>query len=242
MRTLGLMLVLSDCATVVPMQTASVVERGGLRVGGQLSTSVFCGDASQGPLLGLTRCTDYPDGIPLPELRVNGRYGLGSRFDVGVSAQALGQVLAPERVFQFGLTVDLKAELVRARTGAVTHVVSAGLLGGAALSGRFGLPLWAQLEWGVPLFYGLQLEHWEFVVGTSLSERRTVSRVGASVVLPPSSNARVGFTLGAFRRVPTSWGLQVGYLTDPARFSNGTIQVQFGWFFDLGSLLGTPGA
>ncbi len=28
--------------------------------------------------------------------------------------------------------------------------------------------------------------------------------------------------------------VQVGYLTDPARFSNGTIQLQFGWFFDLG--------
>ena len=86
----------------------------------------------------------------------------------------------------------------------------------------------------MPIFYGLQLERWEFVLGTSLSERRTFSRLAQSGVLPPTSTVRVGFTLGAFRRAPASWGLQVGYLTDPDRFSNGTIQVQFGWFFDLG--------
>ncbi len=234
MRTLACLLLLTGCATVVPMQTASVVDQGRLRVGGQLSASAFCGDPSQGPLLGLTRCTDYPDGIPLPELRVSGRYGLGSRFDVGLSAQALGQMLAPERIFQFGLTADVKGELMRATTGSVTHVVSTGLLGGASLSGRFGLPLWAQAEWGVPIFYGLQVSRWEFVVGTSLSERRTFSRLGLSEVLPPSSLVHVGFTLGAFRRAPSSWGLQVGYLTDPTRFANGTIQLQFGWFFDLG--------
>ncbi|MBE2250772.1 MAG: hypothetical protein IAE78_14645 [Myxococcus sp.] len=227
------LLTASACATVAPMQTASVVEQGRLRVGGQLSAAAFCGDVSQGPILGLTRCTEYPDGIPLPEVRANARYGLGSRFDVGLSAQAQGQVLAPERVFQFGLTTDLKGELLRLDQGRVTHVVSTGLLGGAALSGRFGLPLWAQLEWGVPVFYGLQLARWELVLGLSLSQRVLVSRVGLEPVLPAVPSVRAGVSLGVFRRDPASWALQLSYLVDPARASTGALQLQFGWFFDL---------
>ncbi|MDP1918120.1 MAG: hypothetical protein Q8L14_17880 [Myxococcales bacterium] len=224
----------SGCATVVPMQTASVVDKGRFRVGGQLSAAAYCGDLSGGVLLGLTRCTEYPDGVPLPELRANARYGLGSRFDVGLSAQAQGQVLAPERVFQFGLTTDVKGELLRVADGAITHVVSTGLLGGAALEGRFGLPLWAQLEWGVPMFYGVQLERWEFVLGLSLSQRIGFSKLGTAAPLPPVDSARGGITLGVFRRNPASWALQLSYLADPTRFATGSLQLQFGWFFDLG--------
>ena len=227
-------LVAAGCATVVPMQTASVVDKGRLRVGGQLSAAAYCGDLSGGLLLGLTRCTEYPDGIPLPELRANARYGLGSHFDVGLSAQAQRQVLAPERAFQFGLTSDVKGELLRVEQGGLSHVVSTGLLGGAALSGRFGLPLWAQLEWGVPLFYGLQLERWEFVLGLSLSQRVLFSRLGLESPLPPITSARGGITLGVFRRNPASWALQLSYVADPARFATGSLQLQFGWFFDLG--------
>ncbi len=235
-RALLVMLVLgaSGCATVVPMQTASVVEKGRLRVGGQLSAAAYCGDLSGGILLGLTRCTEYPDGVPVPELRANARYGLGSRFDVGLSAQAVGQVLAPERFFHFGLTSDVKGELLRVDQGALTHVVSTGLLGGAALSGRFGLPLWAQLDWGVPVFYGLQLERWEFVLGLALSQRLLVSRLGTAAPLPPVDSVRGGITLGIFRRNPASWALQLSYLADPTRFGTGSLQLQFGWFFDLG--------
>lgn len=234
-RTLLAMLVAcAGCATVVPMQTASVVDKGRLRVGGQLSAAAYCGDLSGGLLLGLARCTEYPDGIPIPELRANARYGLGARFDVGLSAQAQIQVVAPERIFQLGLTTDVKGELLRLEQGAFTHVVSTGLLGGGALSGRFGLPLWAQLEWGVPIFYGLQLERWEFVLGLSLSQRLLVSRLGADAALPPVNSARAGITLGVFRRNPASWALQLSYLADPARFATGALQLQFGWFFDLG--------
>jgi hypothetical protein len=214
------------------MQTASVVDPGRLRAGAQLSAAAFCGDAAQGPLIGLTRCTEYPDGIPLPELRLNGRYGFTRRFDVGVSAQALGQLIAPERAFQFGLTTDVKAELLRIPTAGPTHIVSTGLLGGAALAGRFGLPLWAQLEWGVPLFYGLSFERWEFVVGANLSQRALFARLGTDAARRPSDTWRLGLVLGLFRKNPVSWGIQLGYLTDPARFSTGAIQLQFGWFFE----------
>jgi hypothetical protein len=236
-RALLVMLALgaSHCATVVPMQTASVVERGRLRFGGQVSAAAYCGDLLGGILLGLSRCTEYPDGIPLPELRVNARYGLGSRFDLGVSAQVQGQVLAPERIFQFGLTLDVKGELLRIEQGVVSHIVSTGVLGGSALSGRFGLPLWGQLEWGVPVFYGVQLRQWEFVLGLSLSQRVLVSRLGIESLLPPVDSTRGGLTLGVFRRNPSSWALQLSYLSASERFSTGSLQLQFGWFFDVGS-------
>lgn len=221
-------LVAAGCTTVLPMQTASAVDRGRLRVGGQLSTSVFCGALSQGGL-GVTECTEYPDGIPLPELRANARYGLGHGFDVGASLQGEGTLFAPERAFQFGLTVDLKGELLRIATRGPTHILSVGLLGGGAFSGRFGLPLWPQVEWGVPLFYGLQFQHWEVVLSANASQRFI-----QSPNLSPSTNTvRTGFTLGLFHRDPAGFAVQVGYATDPARFSDGTIQLQFGLFFDL---------
>jgi hypothetical protein len=221
------------CATVVPMQTASVVAPGRARLAGSLTAAGYCGDLSGGVLLGLTRCTEYPDGVPLPELRASARFGLGAGFDVGLSAQAQGQVLAPERLLQLGLTADVKGEVLRISTAGPTHVFSTGLLGGTALSGRLGLPLWAQLEWGVPLFYGLQLERWEVVLGASLSQRLLLPRF-ATGELPAVSSVRAGLTVGLFRRNPASWALQLSYLTDPARFSTGTLQLQLGWFFDVG--------
>ncbi|MBL8918785.1 MAG: hypothetical protein JNJ54_08010 [Myxococcaceae bacterium] len=239
MRAALVLVMLTGCATVVPLQTASVVDRGQLRVGGQLSAAGFCGEL-RGGVLGLTRCTEYPDGIPLPEVRANGRLGLGAGFDVGVSAQAQGQLFAPERVFQFGLTTDLKGELLRVETSGPTHIVSTGLLGGGALAGRFGLPLWAQLEWGVPLFYGLQFTRWELVISASLSQRVLFPKLGAASALPPTDSVRAGFSFGVFRR-PASWALQLSYLVDPARLTAGALQLQFGWFFDLAPFGSPPG-
>jgi hypothetical protein len=232
MKALVLTLLATSCATVVPMQTASVVGRGALRVGGALSASAYCGRLSDGVLLGLARCTEYPDGIPLPELRVNGRVGLGDGVDVGASVQGLLQLLAPERAGQVGATIDVKGELLRVEGHGVNHIVSMGLLGGGAVAGRFGLPAWAQLEWGVPVFYGLQLDRWEFVLGASVSQRQLVS--GFAFARPLTfDSTRVGFTLGVFRRGPSAWAAQLGYLTDPARFTTGSTQVQFGWFWDV---------
>jgi hypothetical protein len=93
---------LAGCSTVVPMQTASAVDRGSARVGGQLAFSGYCG--SVGTELGGIDCTEYPDGLQLPKLRVNGRYGLGHGFDLGASLQAVTQLYAPERAFQLGLS------------------------------------------------------------------------------------------------------------------------------------------
>lgn len=229
MRALPITLVvLTGCSTITPLQTASVVDRGTLRVGGQLSATGFCGDFGGG-VLGLTKCTEYPDGIPLPELRANGRTGFARGFDVGLSIQAQGMLFAPARPFQLGLTADVKGELLRIATSGPTHLVSVGLLGGAATAGRLSLPLWTQVEWGVPIFYGLQFEHLELVASATISQRFTHS----PVVTPSTDTARVGFSLGVFKRNPAGIAFQLGYLTDPTRFSNGTLQVQVGLFFDV---------
>lgn len=147
----------SGCATVAPMQTASVVARAACasaassrrrRTAGTPPAASFSGSASAPSTPMAFHCLSSE---PTP--------GTASgRASTSASTQAQGRAaIAPERIFQFGLTTDVKGELLHVEDGALTHVVSTGLLGGAALSGRFGLPLWAQLEWGVPVFYGVQL-------------------------------------------------------------------------------------
>lgn len=220
---------LAGCATVVPMQTASVVDPGHLRAGGQVTVAGWCGAWADG-LIGAYNCTEFPDGVPMPELRLNGRYGLGHGLDIGASAQVAIQVMAPERALQVGLEVDVKLEVMRLPMArGPTHILSVGLLGGLALSGRFGLDTWAQAEWGVPLFYGLQFEKWEVVAGTQVSLRHTEAPgFGAS-----SRQHRVGFSLGLFRRQPSGFALQVSYLTRPEAFDSGVVQLQIGAFFDV---------
>ncbi len=221
---------LGGCATVVPLQTASVVPKGGTRLSGQLGAAAFCGVPSGGFTAVLT-CNQYPDGLPLPEARVNVRRGLGWSSDVGASLQVLGQVLAPEKVLQVGATFDVKRELLNLPSSpSLRHVLSLGVLGAGAVSGRVGLPLSGQAEWAVPLFYGLQTTRLEWVLGLSFSQRVAF---GGPPELVPQSALRLGATVGVFRREPVGWGVQLGYLTDPRRFGAGAIQVQFGWQWDL---------
>ncbi len=222
------------CATVLPMQTASVVSEGTWRASGQLSATAFCGMASQG-VVGLSQCTEYPDGIPLPEVRANVRRGLGHQFDVGTSLQVQGQVLAPERPLQVGLSVEGKRELFRHQTaGGQAHVVSLGALLGGAVAGRLTLAPYAQLEWAIPAFYGFQFGHFEAVGTVAFSQRFTFPRIGADTATPGQPSYRFQIAAGLYRREPAGWGVQLGYLTDVQRFLTGSIQLQFGWFFDFG--------
>jgi hypothetical protein len=228
LRCAAATLVLAGCSTITPMQTASVVDPGHFRVGGQLSFAAFCGDIPQG-VVGLTRCVEFPDGIPLPELRANGRYGITKRLDVGVSVQGQGQVVAPNRVFQLGVTADIKGELFRVPTSGPTHLMSAGFLTGAAAAGRLSIPLSSQFEWGLPIFYGLQFKSIELVANVTPAFRHGVN----GVTRVPSNDVRLGFSLGVFRRNPAGLGIQLSYLTDPLRFSSGAIQLQLGFVFDV---------
>lgn len=228
MRGLSLAaLALCGCATVVPMQTASTVDPMQLRVGGQLSLAAWCGRWSGAG--GALQCSEYPEGVPLPELRLGGRLGLARGVDVGASLQLSAQLFGPERPMQGGLSADVKLELLRVPTSGPTHLLSAGLLAGGALAGRFGLRTWAELEWAVPVFYGLQLAQWEVVLGASVSRRHTVSPGPAGAF----DTHRVGLTVGLFKRAPAGFAVQLGYLAQPERFDSGAVQLQVGLFFDL---------
>lgn len=229
MRMLGV-LCLTGCATVTPMQTASSVDDGTWRVGAQLSTAAYCGSFVEGPLV----CSEYPDGVPIPELRVNGRRGLPHGTDIGLSFQLLGQALAPSRPIQLGLTLDGKRELLSAPLGSARQVLSVGLLLGGSVAGRPTLRPFLQAEWGLHLLYGVQTARFEWVVGAAFSQRNVFNEVGGRPAVREVFSQRVGFTVGLFRRAPAGWALQLGYLADPARFAEGAIQLQYGVFWDLG--------
>ena len=220
---------LAGCATVTPMQTASAVEAGHLRVGAQASTAGYCG-SFDGPVP--TDCTEYPDGLPLPELRINARHGLPQHSDVGLSLQIAGQLDAPNRPLQSGLTFEGKRELWSSHSGP-RQILSVAVLLAAAASGRLKLAPYLQYEWGVSLFYGVQTARFEWVAGVSVSRRTLFNQVGVPSALPVLESERVGVTLGLFRRAPAGWALQLGYLTDPARFGRGALQLQYGVFWDL---------
>jgi len=83
---LALVLGLSGCATVLPMQPASVLSEGQWRVEGQAAISPWCGVS--GNLS--TGCAYNPGGTPLPEARVSARRGLGGAAEVGASAHWSG--------------------------------------------------------------------------------------------------------------------------------------------------------
>lgn len=223
-------LLAASCATVVPLQTASVVAPGKTRVGGQLAFAAFCG--TPGGVLSLLGCNQFPDGVPLPEVRANVRHGVGWSSDVGGSLVAQGQVQAPEHVLKVGLTADFKRELLHV-SGApgFQHVVALGVVGGGAVAGRWGLAPTGTFEWGVPLFYGLQTQRLEWVASVALDQRLVIG--GAGVPAPPALTTLVGVTVGLFQREPAGLGVQLGYLTDVRLPLRGALQVQVGGFWDL---------
>jgi hypothetical protein len=97
--------------------------------------------------------------------------------------------------------------------------------------GRVGLAPLGQAEWSVPLRYGLLTHHAEWVATVLVSQR---FEFGGRNDVPGFGSVRVGASLGVFRKDPLGWGVQLGYLTDPARFTLGSIQLQLGWLWDLG--------
>jgi hypothetical protein len=210
------------------MQTASVVAPGALRVGGQVDFAAWCGTPGAG--LAVFSCNQFPDGIPLPEVRATARRGVGWASDVGASLQVATQIDAPELPLQVGLTTDVKRELFHLSGPGAGHVLSLGVLVAGAIAGRPGLSPTGQVEWGVPLFYGLQTTHFEWVAGLSFSQR---VQFGGPPGLPARLSTRLGATLGLFRRDPAGFGVQLGYLTDVRLPTRGALQVQVGWLWDF---------
>lgn len=231
MRAALACVLLAGCATVTPMQTASTLEDGHWRLGGQLTSAGYCG-AFEGPVP--TDCSEYPDGFPLPELRANARRGLRHQSDVGGSLQLAGQLWAPVRSLQVGLTFDGKHELWSAgSTDRAKQILSVGFLVAGAVSGRLSVPPYLQYEWGPSLFYGVQTSRFEWVTSVSVSQRTLVNTAGAASSVPMLVSERIGLTLGLFRRAPARWAVQLSYLTPPTHFDHGALQLQIGWFWDL---------
>ena len=230
-RLIFLTCALAGCASVTPLQTASVVARGHTVIGGQVSGSLFCGSFAAGTL-GVLQCNQYPDGVPLPEVRANVRRGVGWSSDVGGSIQVLGQIGAPEKVLQVGTSLDVKRELFRVTASSgLTHVLSLGAVGATAIIGRLALAPLGQFEWAVPLRYGLLTQHTEWVATVLVSQRY---EFGGSRDVRPFSSWRLGGSVGVFRKDPIGWGVQLGYLTEPTKFAYGSIQLQLGWMWELG--------
>lgn len=225
----------AGCATVVPMQTASVVERGAWRLGAQGSAAGFCN------LSDITQCHDYPDGVPTPELRLDARRGLGAKSDLGASLQLQPVVLSAERPLHLGLAVDGKRELLRiSAADGNAHVVSGGLQLAGAVSGRLGLSPMLQAELALPVHYGYQTTRFEWVAGLSLSRRAVFPSVGGPPEREAMTTWRMGASVGAYRRTPSGWGAQLGYLTLVDRPRAGALLLQFGWFWDVGAGAGAP--
>jgi hypothetical protein len=204
-----------------------VVEPGAWRLGGQLTAAGFCN------LRDLTKCHDFPDGAPLPELRLDARRGVGGSSDLAASLQVQGALFSPDLPLQVGLVAEGKRELLASRAGSLRHLLSAGVLAGGAFGGRFGLPPSAQLEAGVPVFYGLQTERYELVASGSLTVRGDFREIGASIPRRAPVVVRVGTSLGLYRRNPSGWAVQLGYLTRADALSAGALQLEVGLFWDL---------
>jgi hypothetical protein len=146
-------------------------------------------------------------------------------MDLGVSLAGQGTLFAPEKAVQLGATVDVKRELVHAGR----HVVSLGLLGGARVAGRFGLPLTTTVEWAVPLLYGVQFEHVELVLGVAAVDRFVTEPTPTGAFHTP----RINFTLGLFKVNPAGVAFQVGWLVHPLDVRAGALQLQLGLLFDV---------
>jgi hypothetical protein len=219
----------AGCASVVPMQTASVVPFESWRLGGQLGAAAFCS------LDDVTRCHDYPDGVPAPELRLDARRGMGNALDLGASLQVQAALLSAERPIQLGLALDARRELGAwpAANGEGAHVVSAGLQVGGAVAGRLTLAPWLQAELAVPVHYGYRTARHEWVIGISGSTRALFPAVGSGRDLPLVHTWRMGASAGVFRRTQNGWALQLGFLTQPSRPSTGALLLQVGWFWDV---------
>ena len=222
------LLALAGCATAVPLQTASTVPVGTVRLSGQASFGIYCGFYSD-----LGRCA-Y--GSSVPELRLAGRVGVHDRVDLGLSAQF--NYPADASGPKWGGLLDGKVELWRSDLGeGRKQVLSAGL--GVAFSGIEGNP-WrrglAELDLVVPLRWGYQLKSTEIFVGAHFQERLVwgVLRSDGQVADVPAG----GFSLGIVSRNRAKVGLALNYEAPLRYFERGAITLGIGWLFDVnGGLL-----
>ncbi len=209
---------ITGCATVVPMQTASTLGAGQAEIGGQAGYATWCGTFPPS-------CARTPKDLQMPELRLNGRLGLGPG-DVGVS---LHGVLMSDRGWEAGGFTDLKVRLASAqlREG-LRAIVSAGA--GAGLGyltmdrsvyanyNRYYVATDSALQFdlAIPLYLGLQTEVTEWAFSLRGLERR-VSGDPYRLWVPSA-----GVSAAFFLRKPTRFGVQLSYEAPLALLGFGT--------------------
>lgn len=230
-----LALFLSGCFSALPLRTASAVEDDTWRLSGQLDLAPWCGFAQNLP----ERCTDLPEGIPLPQLRLDARRGVRPGADLGASLQLATQ-LAPGSRFdgagvRFGASGSWHQELVdwplegeRRRVLALAPTLSAA----ARTSGARG-ELAPEFEVALPLYFGHQLEAFELVGRVGLGERLTLTPSAADPLERLTARTEVLLGFGAFKRQPTGPGFWAGYEASAARPLDGRFLLSFGWFMDF---------
>ena len=219
----ALALVASGCITPLPLQTASAVPQGITRLGGGVSVTPYCSFTGDP----LNECARGLTGIPLPELRLDVRRGLGNGWDLGGSGRV---ELVAYRGFQAGLLVDAKKEVWAGEIGPGRRQVLS--LGGAVSADAVvvssgGTPsVRPELGLALPLFYGWQGENSEWVVSPRLVQRFPYSRGLYGV-------SEFGLALGVFHR-SSGLGLQLSYQAPFELPTSGLFTVSIGGFLDLG--------
>lgn len=217
---------LCGCSTVIPAQTASTVDPGGYRVGGQLTAAPYC-------TLGGTpieSCQSAPS-APLPEVRLSGRYGLAPAWDLGLSLHA---VPAPASGFRGGAFLDGKYLLWASGEGDTRALLSLGLGGGLST----GLPTatrpsLTQVELALPLFAGWQTRSLEWVLSPRVVERLAFADVegdGNRDLLPVTE---LGLSVALFTRTRPAFFAQVGYSAPTTALTRGPFSLAVGLTLDV---------
>lgn len=231
MGTVATLAVVTGCTSTTALQTASTVDPGAWRIGGQLSASPYC-SLTGSPL---ARCAALPQGFPLPELRASGRYGFSPRWDAGLSVHGAGVI---PRGFQLGLLADLKRELWQ-HTSAEgrRHVVAASI--GADVTGVFTRAFTdesastAQLSIPVAGWYGYQLQRWELFASPAFVERLTPVDVDGDGRAELIDVGYLGLTFGALSRGTTRYGASLEYQAPTGDLVEGRFTVALGVLWDL---------
>jgi hypothetical protein len=220
------------CQTITPLQTASTVETGTWRLGGQISASPWC-SLTLDPA---GNCYMLPDNVPIGELRLAARTGLVPRVDAGLSIHGSGVVA---RSFRIGGLMDAKVELwsVPARSG--RHLIAAGAGIGAAREGWISsqgvTQFTPELELVVPVFYGYQSEKVELVASPRYFERFSYIDITGDGRRESLEERWVGLSLSAYARGPRGWALALEYAAPTAGLHRGALTASGGLFFDIGA-------